>query len=256
MKINLPPPIHEYPLSELLQLADKRMLSVAGQRYCDPFRIYLGTGHLVNEEMSRLLITTQLLFYFEEEEIREMTLNDVIVPTKIDFNYLQSEQIDLIVGKINVHHKRRYRLENPFNFNYEFFGYYLEPCKEFNKILSKWADIMINEWRVIHGIRLFIGFGYDHFSEQLHKGEIPMELSGIPDKNMVKETGVNLILLRGLWFANNIIIRLQALWDKMISEFLLKSYFSCPIGKKLNSNLTKLKKLSTNQDLTENQKNS
>jgi len=257
MKMNLPPPIHEYPLSVLLKIADRRMLSVAGQRIYDPFRIYLGSGHLVDQEISQLLLTTQLLFYFEEENIRRMTLNDIVVSTKINFNHLTRNHVDSIINKIDVHHDRKYKIDNPFNFNYEFFGYYLEPSKEFNKILSAWSDIMINEWQVIHGFRLFIGFGYDKFSKQLHIGNIPLELKGITKNeiDMVKETGVNLVLLRGLWLANNIIIRLQALWDKMITEFLLKSYFSCKTtGKRLNSRLSKLNQFSEDTNLTIDQK--
>jgi hypothetical protein len=233
------------------------MLSIAGQRIYDPFRIYLGTGHLVDQEISRLLITTQLLFYFEEENIRRMTLNDIGVPTKINFNYLTRNHVDSIIRKLDVHQDRKYKIDNPFNFNYEFFGYYLDPSKEFNKILSAWSDIMINEWQVVHGFRLFMGFGYDKFSEQLHIGNIPLELKGITKNeiDMVKETGVNLVLLRGLWLANNIIIRLQALWDKMITEFLLKSYFSCKTtGKRLSSRLNKLKQISEDTNLTTDQK--
>lgn len=257
MKISLPPPIQNYPLSELLKIADKRMLSFAGQKTYDPFRIYLGTGHLVRENISRLLITTQLLFYFEKEKIRKMTMNDVTVPTAIHFNYLSQDQIDLIVECLDIHHDRKYHLENPFNFNYEFFGYYLDPSKNFNKILSAWSDIMINEWRVLHGFRLFIGFGYKKFAEELHNGEIPIELSGIQENEleMVEETGIHLVLLRGLWFANNIIIRLQALWDKMLTELLLKSYFSCnSTGKTLTARKNKLLCLIKRENLTFEQK--
>jgi len=258
MKTHFPPPIKEYPLSDLLKVADKRMLSVAGQRTYDPFRIYLGTGHMLREDISRLLITTQLLFNFEDEKIRKMTINDIMVPTEVNFTYLDKDEIDLVVKRIDIHNKRKYNIGNPFNFNYEFFGYYLDPCKNFNKILSAWSDIMINEWRVLHGFRLFIGFGYKQFAQELHNGEIPNELSGIQESEMemVQETGINLVLLRGLWFANNIIIRLQALWDKMLEEFLLKSYFSCKTpGKKFNTRKNKLQNLSEIKDLTCYQRN-
>jgi len=207
MKNILMPLPHKLTLSQLLNTADRRMLSVAGQKIYDTFRIYLGTGHLVKEELSRLLITTQLLFLFEQEHIRNMTMNDIAIPSEIDFNFLAKDQIDLIINRIDIHYDRKYQIEHPFNFNYEFFGYYLDPCKEFNKILSAWADIMVNEWRVIHGIRLFIGFGYEDFSKKLHQGNKPLEYSGFSDNElaMIGETGVQLILLRGLWFANNLI---------------------------------------------------
>jgi len=87
MKIRLPQPIQNYALSELLKIADKRMLSLAGQKTYDPFRIYLGTGHLLREDISRLLITTQLLFYSEKEKIRKMTMNDVAVVSVTFFLY-------------------------------------------------------------------------------------------------------------------------------------------------------------------------
>ena len=248
---------HELPLSILLKLADRRMLSVAGQRIYDPFKIFLGTGHVLKDDLSKLLITTQLLFYCEQEDIRKMTMNDISVPSRIHFNYLTEDQIKYITNKIDVHNTIKYDIENPFNFNYEVFGYYLNPSQNFSQLLSCWSDILINEWRVIHGYRLFIGFGYDKFSEQVHIGNKPLELSGFTDNEMamVGETGVNLILLRGLWFANNIIIRLQALWDKMITEFLLKNYFSIKsIGKRLPSKIRRIEDIIENGDLSTKQK--
>lgn len=247
---------HELPLSHLLLLADRRMLSVAGQRIYDPFKIFLGTGHVLKEELSRLLVTTQLLFYCEQEKVRKMTLNDISVPSKIHFNFLTEDQSNFIIQKIDVHNTIKYDFSNPFNFDYGVFGYYLNPKKNYSQLLSCWSDILINEWRVIHGYRLFMGFGYDIFSENLHNGNRPLELLGFSDDemSMVGETGVNLILLRGLWLANNIIIRLQAIWDKMITEFLLKNYFSIKsFGKRLPSKIDKLKNIIDKGDLPKKQ---
>ena len=253
---NTKPPIQRMPLSKLLQIADKRMLSVAGLTTYDPYRIFLNTGHLLKSDLSRLLNTTRLLFWCEQENIRRMTSNDISIPTSIQFDFLNTEQVNFIVERIKNHQKEDYSLDHPFNFDYEIFGFYLDPKIQFNRILSCWSDILINEWRVNHGCRLFVGFGYEEFSKKSHSGIKPSSFSSFTDDelSMVGDTGVNLVLLRGLWLANNMIIRLQALWDKMISEFLLKNYFLLNPGTKLNSNIKKIKKIANEWSMPIKQK--
>lgn len=245
----------ETPLSTLLREAEDRFLLVGGFNKKTTFMIFLNTGHILRPEFRNKVDVTWLLFMLENKESRSLTGNDIDVSLKINFTRLSQDTIDEIVKRISIAKNYPFSINNPFNFPYEFFGFFLPANKDIGKILSSWCDLMVSEWRVIHGKRLFVGFGYDEFSKNLEEGNDPEIYSKFNDPkiDLIKTQGIELKSLRGLWLANEMIIRIRAIWDKLLGELLLNSYFDTSIPNKLSAKCRKLQRLSQQSDLTEKQ---
>lgn len=246
----------ETPLSILLAEAEDRFLLVSGFTKRTKFMIFLNNGHILRPEFRNKVDVTWLLFMLENESSRLLTGNDISVPLEINFTRLTEEDVLGIQKRIGIAKNYPYDRKNPFSFPYEFIGFYLPLDKDIGKVLSSWCDLMVSEWRVIHAKRLFIGFGYDEFAKEIDQGKTPDIYSKFdsPEIEIVQTQGIELKALRGLWLANDIIIRLKAIWDKLLGELLLKAYFNASIPDKFKSKCNKLQKIiESHPNLTDQQ---
>ncbi|MDY6874264.1 MAG: hypothetical protein SVO01_09435 [Thermotogota bacterium] len=240
------------PLSTLLYEAEDRFSIVAGFTTKTTYMIFLNNGHILRPKFRNKIDLAWLLFILEDEKHREQKRNDIHVPLGIDFSKIPVDILDIIINRISRAKNIPYSIKNPFNFPYEYLGFYLPNTNDIAKVLSRWTDLMVSEWRIIHGKRLFIGFGYEEFSRKIDEGTYPDIYSEFEKKyqfDHIKEQGIELKSLRGLWLANDIIIRLRAIWDKLLSELILKSFFNVSSPpKKLSSVRRKLKECSNNSN--------
>lgn len=173
--------------------------------------------------------------------------DDVPVPLGISYNELgESIREQLQEREIPIMGDR------PLLFQYEIFGKYLPRRVRINDFYNAFVELMLNEWRINYGRKLFVGFGFGDWGKRMptlaQRRQIFQSVGG-SDKFVPIETGLNLRTARGLWFASECIIRICAQWDKLIDNLVFGAYFSENPTKRFNSTINKLETFEDHQHL-------